>query len=115
MQINPGLKSVELVLSEAIFAAGGISACNKEFHKCHWSRACRTDKGVHAAANVISLRMNMIEEPEKAINACLPDDIKVFKCLRVMKSFNGYRYCDERRYEYIMPSFVFLNKYAVFL
>ncbi len=37
-----------------------------------------TDKGVHAAANVVSLKMNVLDDVESKINACLPSDIRVY-------------------------------------
>jgi tRNA pseudouridine38-40 synthase len=78
---------------------------NRNFTKIHWSRACRTDKGVHAAANVISLKMNVLDNAAEAINAHLPQDIRVFDVYRVSKGFNSWKECTERRYEYSMPTY----------
>ena len=40
------------------YKAGGIADCNyHDFHKISWTRAARTDKGVHATGNVVSFKM----------------------------------------------------------
>jgi len=42
----------------AFHAAGLVADCNfGDQHKVHWSRAARTDKGVHALGNVVSLKV----------------------------------------------------------
>lgn len=72
-------------------------------------RAARTDKGVHAAVNVISLKM-IIEDDAlvERINMQLPDQIRVWKIMRTMKSFNPRTSCDSRIYEYLLPTSAFL-------
>ena len=56
LQINPGAMTVEAVLEKALFLAGGIEECNYEnLQKIGWTRAARTDRGVHAVAQVGSL------------------------------------------------------------
>lgn len=72
-------------------------------------RCARTDKGVHAAGNVISLKL-IIEDPEviPKINAALPDQIRVWDIIRTTGSFSCYQLCDSRKYEYLVPSHVFL-------
>lgn len=72
-------------------------------------RCARTDKGVHAAGNVISLKL-IIEDPEviPKINASLPEQIRVWDIVRTIGSFSCYQLCDSRKYEYLVPSHVFL-------
>ncbi len=53
LQINGDFPTVERALSQAIFDAGGLMPENRDFGKIKWQRACRTDKGVHAAVNVV--------------------------------------------------------------
>ena len=56
MQRNPGVVTIEDEMEAAIHKAGGISDDNKGFFtKVHWMRAARTDKGVSAIGQVISL------------------------------------------------------------
>ena len=99
MQRNPGVRTIEDEMESAIHAAGGISDSNKgDFSKVHWMRAARTDKGVSAVGQVISL--NMIVEPPgivERINAALPDTFKVFGMRRVTTGFNAKNMCDRRR------------------
>lgn len=45
--------TVEDVLQKAIYASGAILSSNYgDLHKIGWTRSSRTDKGVHALANV---------------------------------------------------------------
>ena len=114
LQINDGAITVEKILEQAIYEAGGLIISNRDFAKNHWTRACRTDKGVHAACNVVSLKMNFIEDMKQKINAHLPSDIRVFRCLRGMRLFSGHRFCSERLYQYILPSYCFQPAYWAF-
>ncbi len=47
----------------------------------HWSRAARTDKGVSAVGNVVSLKM-LIGAPDllQRINAALPPQARTPRC-----------------------------------
>ena len=46
LQINPGVITIEEVLSKALNKAGGITDQNMErLHKVKWMRCARTDKG----------------------------------------------------------------------
>ena len=79
-------------------------------------RAARTDAGVHAAINVLSVKL-ILEPPslpegttiEDHINSFLPPAIRVWSCLRVQGSFNPRLLCDQRRYQYTVPTHVFLG------
>ncbi|KAI5820308.1 pseudouridine synthase [Pyronema omphalodes] len=110
MQLNPPHKSIEGDLFEAFVKAGAISAANStDPKKSSLVRCARTDKGVHAAGNVISLKL-IIEDPEiiPKINAALPEQIRVWDIIRTTGSFSCYTLCDSRKYEYLVPSHVFL-------
>lgn len=70
LQINPGTRTIEGDLENAIFKAGFLTEDNhNDLPKVRWSRAARTDKGVHAAGNVVSLKMTVPDDalmpPEK--------------------------------------------------
>ena len=74
------------------------------------TRSSRTDKGVHAARNVISCRLPsaaVLEVTEAdfcaAVNAALPSDISLLRCCLVPKNFDARRCCEQRRYHYLMP------------
>lgn len=114
LQINPGAKTIELDLANAFFCAGGILDTNvHKLQRIGWSRSARTDKGVHAAMNLITAKLMVgLEEgdDERFIQRCnvnLPETIRVIKLTIVTKSFNAQRHCAKRRYEYIMPTFMF--------
>lgn len=111
MQRNPGAKTIEDDLFRAIHQAGGISEANadeKGFQKIHWTRAARTDKGVSAIGQVVSLMM-VLHPPGivDRINAILPEQIRVLGYKRVVKGFDSRKACDKRRYEYILPTWMF--------
>lgn len=105
LQMNPGVETVEKKLQEAFISAKGISPDNADsLSKVKWSRAARTDRGVHAAGNVISLKTN----PEiniDDINVHLPSDIRIMGKYHVTKSFHAKSFCSSRKYDYLMPIF----------
>lgn len=109
MQKNPGIQTIESVLEEALFKGGGIP--NDSYgdpRKLEWMRAARTDKGVSAVGQVVSVRLQ-IDVPNflERTNEALPTDIKVLGFIRVTNSFSAKHLCDRRRYEYILPTFAF--------
>jgi tRNA pseudouridine38-40 synthase len=74
-------------------------------------RSARTDKGVHAAGNVVSLKMIVdMDDVIGKINACLPEQIRLFGYVRTLNSFNAKVLCDSRVYEYLLPTYVFLPR-----
>lgn len=55
---NPGARTIEAEVENALFSAGAISAQNfGNLAKIGWSRAARTDKGVHAAAQIVACKL----------------------------------------------------------
>ncbi|KAI1317795.1 tRNA pseudouridine synthase 1 [Mortierella claussenii] len=74
-------------------------------------RSARTDKGVHAAGNVVSLKMIVdIEGVIEKINSYLPEQIRLFGYVRTLNSFSAKTLCDSRVYEYLLPTYVFLPR-----
>ncbi|KAF7556796.1 hypothetical protein G7Z17_g1120 [Cylindrodendrum hubeiense] len=110
MQVNGDEKTIEADLFKAFVAAGAISKANADDpKKSSLVRCARTDKGVHAAGNVISLKL-IIEDEDviQKINDALPDQIRVWDIQRTNNSFSCYQLCDSRWYEYLMPSYCLL-------
>lgn len=86
-------------------------------------RACRTDKGVHACGQVVSLKLLLRNEyeglpedaPEDAVlkriaeglNGQLPEQIRIFAVKRTTGSFHAKERTDSRIYEYLLPTYVF--------
>ena len=62
-------------------------------------RCARTDKGVSAVGQLVSLKM-VITGPDivDRINAELPPQIRVLGYTRVINSFDARHQCDRRRY-----------------
>jgi tRNA pseudouridine38-40 synthase len=77
-------------------------------------RAARTDKGVSAVGQVVSLKM-MLEPPGVVarINDNLPATLRVLGFHRVTAGFDARKLCDKRRYEYILPAFAFDPEFGV--
>ena len=110
MQVNGDEPTIERDLFRAFIDAGAISKANADDpRKSTLVRCARTDKGVHAAGNVISLKLIIEDEDIKdKINAALPDQIRVWDIQRTMNSFSCYQMCDSRWYEYLMPAYSLL-------
>lgn len=110
MQIDAKQKTIEGDLFNAFVAAGAISKANADDpKKSSLVRCARTDKGVHAAGNIISLKL-IIEEDDivEKINSNLSEQIRVWGIQRTTGSFSCYQACDSRWYEYLIPTHAFL-------
>lgn len=110
MQIDHKQKTIEGDLFSAFVQAGAISKANADDpKKSSLVRCARTDKGVHAAGNVISLKL-IIEDEDivEKINGHLSEQIRVWGIQRTTGSFSCYQACDSRWYEYLIPTHSFL-------
>ncbi|KAF1812636.1 pseudouridine synthase [Eremomyces bilateralis CBS 781.70] len=110
MQIMPNERTIEGDLFSAFVSAGAISKANaNDPKKSTLVRCARTDKGVHAAGNVVSLKL-IVEDEDivEKINTHLPPQIRVWGFLRTIGSFSCYAACDSRWYEYLIPTHCFL-------
>ncbi|KAH8425554.1 pseudouridine synthase family protein [Aspergillus melleus] len=110
MQLSDTEKTIEGELFAAFVAAGAISKANAaDPKKSSLVRCARTDKGVHAAGNIVSLKM-ILEGPAtvQKINEQLSSQIRIWDILVANKSFSSYQMCDSRIYEYLIPSYCFL-------
>lgn len=102
-------RTVEQDLEKALFDAGCISQENfGNLGKIKWSRASRTDKGVHALCTVAGLRMlwghnKQEEDVINDINSHLPVDIRIIGLKVVANKFNAKNHADYREYEYLFP------------
>jgi tRNA pseudouridine38-40 synthase len=124
LQMNPDAHTIESVLMEALTKAGLIWERNQgDPKKVDWQRACRTDKGVHAAGNVVSLKALLVSPLDRQlesaapgekewsshfaveqVNKWLPSGIRVFDIIKATNSFDSHTQCDSRYYEYIFPT-----------
>jgi tRNA pseudouridine38-40 synthase len=79
LQINPQVASIELDLHKALAMAGAVSEDNQMNPiKNNFSRCARTDKGVHAGGNIVSLKMHLVENVIEKINSFLPKQVPTF-------------------------------------
>lgn len=107
MQKNPGAKTIEGDFEEALYLAGAIPEEERGLHrKFDWARSARTDKGVSAVGQVVSGRF-YVDPPGfvERLNSHLAPQIRVFGYKRATPSFNAKKFCDRRRYVYLVPVF----------
>lgn len=107
MQKNPGAKTIESDLEEALFHSGAVSEQDRNNPKRYdWARSARTDKGVSAVGQVVSGRF-YIDPPGlvERLNSNLFPQIRIFGYKRTTASFNAKKFCDRRRYVYLIPAF----------
>ncbi|GAW01256.1 pseudouridylate synthase [Lentinula edodes] len=113
---QPGLpeqRTIEGELFKALVTAGAVSKDNSEDPvKVGLARAARTDAGVHAVGNIVSLKMIMsvpgVDNLCARINTLLPPDIRLWGFQRVQRSFNARLLCDARKYTYFFPSYLLI-------
>ncbi|KAI3797305.1 hypothetical protein L1987_32561 [Smallanthus sonchifolius] len=107
MQKNPGAKTIEGDLEEALYFSGAIPenerGCPKHYD---FARSARTDKGVSAVGQVVSGKF-YVDPPGfvERLNKNLPNQFRVFGFKRVTESFSAKKSCDRRRYVYLLPVF----------
>ena len=114
LQINHKEKTIEGDIFAAFVAAKAIAKTNADDpRKSSFVRCARTDKGVHAAGNMVSLKL-IIEDPDvvQKINDNLPPQIRVWGITRTNNAFSSYQSCDSRWYEYLMPSYCLLPPHS---
>ncbi|KAL2232161.1 tRNA pseudouridine synthase A, mitochondrial-like [Sesamum indicum] len=107
MQKNPGAKTIEGDLEEALYFSGAVPEADRGLPKrFDWARSARTDKGVSAVGQVVSGRF-YVDPPGfvERLNSYLSPQIRIFGFKRVTPSFNAKKFCDRRRYVYLIPVF----------
>lgn len=115
MQINRGTRTIEECLLTALLKANFITQEQfEDVREIKFQRAARTDKGVSAVRNIVSLKLpDHVNRDD--INKHLPEDIRVFGVKRVTKGFNSKNRCDARTYRYVIPTFAFAPEDPNFL
>lgn len=107
MQRNPDTKTIEEELFKALLDSEFINEeCYQVVQNMQFQRAARTDKGVSAARQVVSLKLKENFDISK-VNEHLPEQIKLFAFRRVTKGFNSKTLCDGRTYMYVLPTVAF--------
>lgn len=114
-QINEGQKTLQAEFELALFRTGMLLSSNFGYpFKYRWSTSGRTDKGVHACAQVCSAKIELrpdqtLDQAREELNAILPTDIRVLDILRTTRNFCAHTQRDRVRYQYMIPSFVFAD------
>ncbi|XP_030625282.1 pseudouridylate synthase 1 homolog [Chanos chanos] len=114
MQRNPSatqFKTLEDDLVMALVKAGCIPENHMDdMKKMSFQRCARTDKGVSAAGQVVSLKLWLLEDLVDKINTHLPPQIRILGFKRVTGGFNAKNNCDGRTYSYMLPTVAFSPK-----
>ncbi|VEU33366.1 unnamed protein product [Pseudo-nitzschia multistriata] len=122
-QANPDQRTLQAEIELALYKCGMISDTNFGTpHKYSWSNSARTDKGVHACAQVCSLKVELpvsdwehkpesptgdpLGGPMARLQALLPEDIRVLDMVRSTRNFCAKTQRDRVRYQYMVPSFL---------
>ncbi|OSD05463.1 tRNA pseudouridine synthase [Trametes coccinea BRFM310] len=110
IQPDPKVRTIEGVLFDALIKVGAVSQDNSDNPtKVKLGRAARTDAGVHAAGNVVSMKLiTVIPDLVAKINEELPSEIRLWSIIRVQNSFNARTTCDSRKYTYFFPSYLMI-------
>ncbi|XP_069839870.1 pseudouridylate synthase 1 homolog isoform X2 [Dendropsophus ebraccatus] len=116
MQINnsSSLPTIEGQIVSALVKAHCIpEICSTNLKLVRFQRCARTDKGVSALAQVVSVRLfDNCENPKEVINSFLPPEIRVLGIKRTTKGFSAKIMCDARTYSYTLPTFA-LSRNAI--
>jgi tRNA pseudouridine(38-40) synthase len=94
---QPDARTIEGVLFEALVRVGAVSSDNADDPtKVSLGRAARTDAGVHAAGNLVSLKLITqipgVSDIIAAVNKLLPPEIRIWGIVRAQNSFNARTY-----------------------
>ena len=96
-QVQPRQITVQATLEEA------LARCSGETVKVHGSG--RTDHGVHARGQVAHFELAHRFAPatlQKALNAVLPDDVRILKMARTTHDFDARRGAKGKEYRYFI-------------
>lgn len=113
-QINIGQRTLQSEIEFALYKVGFLRVENFGYpQKYSWSTSGRTDKGVHAAAQTISCKIELEDDAttmdtvRERMNAALEGtDITVLGVERTTRMFCAKKNRDRVRYRYILPSFL---------
>jgi tRNA pseudouridine38-40 synthase len=111
-QMNKGQRTLQAELELAMLRCKLLEGRNFGYpNKYGWSTSGRTDKGVHACAQVCSAKIELLpdqtmDQVRVELNAVLPSDFRVLDVVRTTRSFCAKTDRDFVRYQYMIPSFV---------
>jgi len=103
------MKTIEREIVDILLENECITELNsRDPQKIDLKSCSRTDKGVHASFNVISVKI--IKEPmpelfETLRNAFAARNMMLYKLVRLTKRFMGHKCARSRIYKYILPTY----------
>ncbi|XP_038619093.1 tRNA pseudouridine synthase A [Tachyglossus aculeatus] len=104
-------KTIEDDLVSALVQSGCIPENHgDDMKKMSFQRCARTDKGVSAAGQIVSLKVWLIDNILEKINSHLPSQIRILGLKRVTGGFNSKNNCTARTYFYMLPTVAFAHK-----
>ena len=114
-QMNDGQRTLQAEFELALLQTKMLNRQNFGMpHKYSWSTSGRTDKGVHACAQVVSCKIELapdqtMDQVREELNQVLPPHFRVLDAMRATRSFCAKTQRDRVRYQYMIPSFVFYD------
>lgn len=111
LQFSKDVPTVEQELVNALAKVGLVLESNStDPFKMSMNRCARTDKGVHAVRQVVSLKIMFppnlkVNDMPAFINTALPEHVRVWSVVKTVGSFDSKTQCTSRRYEYILPTY----------
>ena len=111
-QVNEGQRTLQGEFELALLRCHLLMRSNfGNPYKYSWSTSGRTDKGVHACAQVVSAKIELLpnqtlENVRDVLNEQLPQTFRVLDVKRTTRNFCAHTQRDRVRYQYMMPSFV---------
>lgn len=110
-QVQPGGQTIQGILQECIYRLTG--------ERVKVTAAGRTDAGVHAIEQVVTFETTSRHTADvfkRAINAMLPEDIRIMKAEKVERGFHARYSAASKRYVYMIANNedlpVFLRRYV---
>ncbi|ELA42050.1 tRNA pseudouridine synthase A [Vittaforma corneae ATCC 50505] len=110
LQYNNDLKTIEKEIIDILLRNECITEINsKDPQKIDLKSCSRTDKGVHASFNVVSVKI--IQEPTLELFEILKREFLdkgmiLYKLIKLPKRFLGHKCARSRIYKYVLPTYV---------
>ncbi|OCT89667.1 tRNA pseudouridine synthase A isoform X2 [Xenopus laevis] len=103
---RPNFPTIESTLISALIQAQCIPEIFfMQMKQLKFQRCARTDKGVSALGQLVSVRLLPSSNTVEKINSHLPPEIAVIDMKRVTKGFCPKKMCDKRSYSYMLPTY----------
>jgi len=110
VQIQKDHPTIEGELFPALVKVGAWKPEHQtDFSKMWFQRGSRTDKGVSAAGQTLSMMACLVPDFVEKMNEVLPEKIRIMGYIRTTKGFDAKNYCDSRTYMYMTPTFAFAD------